>query len=127
MVVETRVDFDDEASSHSTLLQVVAQDIPGLLRAVSLALAGRGCNIEVALVDTEGETAIDVFYVTRNGAKLDAAEEKALKTRPAGGDGGECAWVVGARRFGEERQGLKGGRECKRWQPASCLDASDMQ
>jgi [protein-PII] uridylyltransferase len=79
VVVEARVDFDDEASSHSTLLQVVAQDIPGLLRAVSLALAGRGCNIEVALVDTEGETAIDVFYVTRGGAKLDAEEEGALR------------------------------------------------
>jgi [protein-PII] uridylyltransferase len=77
--VESRVDFDDEASSQSTLVQVVAQDTPGLLRGLSLTLAGSGCNIEVALVDTEGEMAIDVFYLTKGGRKLLAGEEEALQ------------------------------------------------
>ncbi len=77
--VSTRIDFDVDASSHSTLVQVVAQDTPGLLRAMSLTLASHGCNVEVALVDTEGEMAIDVFYLTRGGAKVDRAERAALK------------------------------------------------
>ena len=80
IVVEPRVDFDEEASSSSTLVQVVAQDVPGLLRALGLALAERECNIEVALVDTEGEMAIDVFYVTRGGGKLDAADQERLRS-----------------------------------------------
>jgi [protein-PII] uridylyltransferase len=76
--IATDVRFDDESSSHSTLLELIAQDRPGLLFDVSSVLADNGCNIEVALIDTEGQRAFDVFYLTRRDAKLDAATQEAV-------------------------------------------------
>ena len=77
--VETRLRFDDECSPASTLLEVITQDRPGLLHNISSILAQQNCSIEVALIDTEGATAHDAFYLTCGGMKLTREQQRATE------------------------------------------------
>ncbi|HKS94855.1 MAG TPA: hypothetical protein VJV74_01855 [Terriglobia bacterium] len=47
---------------------------------MSSTLSELGCNTEVALIDTEGEKVIDVFYLTAGGTKLDSREQQKIRT-----------------------------------------------
>jgi [protein-PII] uridylyltransferase len=77
-VAASKVSFDNEACPTATLIQMVAQDRPGLLYDVVSVISKRGANIEVVLVDTEAKKAIDVFYVTKAGHKLTTNEAQDL-------------------------------------------------
>lgn len=76
--VRPLVHADGAASLKYTVLEIVAPDQLGLLYRISREIAAQGCAIELVLIATEGEKAIDVFHITRNGAKLGPEEEPGL-------------------------------------------------
>jgi [protein-PII] uridylyltransferase len=76
--IATQIEFDDGCSANSTLVQVLTQDRPGLLYKMCSLVSKHECNIEIALIETEGQMAIDVLYLTSGGAKLNAERQSVL-------------------------------------------------
>ena len=73
------VRFDNEHSRKFTVIELVAADAPGLLHRVSRVISGRGCDVDLVLIATEGRKAVDVLHITRQGKKLTESEQISLK------------------------------------------------
>jgi [protein-PII] uridylyltransferase len=68
------VHADNQSSRRYTILDLVADNALGLLHRVSRVISHHGCDVDLVLISTEGDKAIDVFHITKAGAKLtDAA------------------------------------------------------
>jgi [protein-PII] uridylyltransferase len=76
--VRPTISINQQASDSATLIEIVAQDRPGLLYDLASAISSEGCNIEVVLIDTEAHKAIDVFYVTAGGHKPEGEQLEKL-------------------------------------------------
>jgi [protein-PII] uridylyltransferase len=76
-----QVHFDSDACDTATLVEIVAEDRPGLLYNLATVFSSTACNIDVVLIDTKGRRAIDVFYVAHDGQKLSPELQATLKEK----------------------------------------------
>jgi [protein-PII] uridylyltransferase len=76
-----QVRFDSEACETATLVEIIAEDRPGLLYSLASVFSSSGCNIDVVLIDTKGRRAIDVFYVAHDGHKMSPELQERLREK----------------------------------------------
>ena len=67
--VATRISFSQYVEKGLTLLEVNAGDMPGLLSRLGEAMDGLGIRVHNARINTLGEQAQDIFYVTTRGGE----------------------------------------------------------
>ena len=70
--------FDNDSSARYTILELVADDAPGLLHRISRVISERGCAVDLVLISTEGQRAIDVLHLRKGDSKLNDTDELAL-------------------------------------------------
>jgi [protein-PII] uridylyltransferase len=68
--IETRVNFGPAPHKSQTIMEVSAQDRPGLLYQVAAALKHTGVNLVAAKISTYGERAEDVFFINSREGHL---------------------------------------------------------
>ncbi|MBI2821743.1 MAG: [protein-PII] uridylyltransferase [Acidobacteria bacterium] len=77
--VPTLIHFDDQFSQRYSILEIITQDALGLLYRISRIISRHGYDIDLVLISTEGDRAIDVFHITGKEGKLAAPAQEELK------------------------------------------------
>lgn len=79
--IKTQVHFGEMRNGLTSIMEVVAQDRPGLLYQVALALHECGAKLAAAKISTLGERVEDVFYITNrdNEPVRDTAQQQCLR------------------------------------------------
>lgn len=77
--VATRISFSQYVEKGLTMLEVNAGDMPGLLSRLGEAMDSLGIRVHNARINTLGEQAQDIFYVTtRSGERITDNSQQAF-------------------------------------------------
>ncbi len=86
----TQVEIDNTTSDQATIVEVFADDRPGLLYTIARTLFELDLSIRTAKISTSLDQAADAFYVTDKGgakiideARLDAIRKRLLEALPS--------------------------------------------
>lgn len=72
------VRVDNYASHRHTIVEIIAENRLGLLYRVSRTISRHACDVDLVLISTEGEKAVDVFHLSKGGEKLSDEEHARL-------------------------------------------------
>ena len=75
------ISFGEGQQADYSIMEIVAPDSIGLLYRISREISESGCNIELVLISTEGDRAVDVFYLSHEGARLGGGIREELMKR----------------------------------------------
>ena len=79
--VPTRIVFSQQKDKCLTLLEINARDMPGLLSRLGEAMDSLGIRVHNARINTLGEQAQDIFYVTTRNNEMITDESQQAKIR----------------------------------------------
>ena len=68
--IAPKIAFENAVSARYTVIDISARDATGLLYTITRTLSELGLDIYTARIGTQGDRAVDAFYVRKNGTKI---------------------------------------------------------